>query len=139
MADRTAYNQCMRPWMAGGGEEKKLNFCIGAKVCSGKMDEDEARKVCLENPPAPRSLNVRGQKCLEKQPAIAACLAKTIDFDNLTTANVEDKLREALERCACHKKKPSGRESKRKTVENMPPEQLEAMRALAQIGGIWDK
>lgn len=57
MATRTEYNQCIRPFITGTGkskEERKLNFCIGAKVCSGKAkNPEEAKQICLTQPPKP--------------------------------------------------------------------------------------
>ena len=57
MATRTEYNQCIRPFITGTGrsnQERKLNFCIGAKVCSGKAKTpEEAKQICLTQPPKP--------------------------------------------------------------------------------------
>lgn len=42
--DRTAYNECMKPYISGSGrskQERTLSFCVGAKVCSGKAWSDE--------------------------------------------------------------------------------------------------
>lgn len=51
-ADRKAYTDCMVPWMKGGGPDRKLRFCIGAKICSGKAaTEQEARQICVSLPP----------------------------------------------------------------------------------------
>ena len=48
MASREVYTQCMIPHMKGGGPDRKLRFCIGAKLCSGKAKtEAEARELCL--------------------------------------------------------------------------------------------
>jgi len=48
--DREAYNACMRPYITGKGkskEDRKADFCVGAKICSGKASsEDEARQLC---------------------------------------------------------------------------------------------
>lgn len=49
MRDREEYNACMRPYMTGSKpkEQRKLDFCVGAKVCSGKAKtEEEARAIC---------------------------------------------------------------------------------------------
>lgn len=55
--DRTAYNDCMKPYITGKGlpqAERRLNFCVGAKICNGKAQtEDQARQICLTQPPKP--------------------------------------------------------------------------------------
>ena len=54
--DKKKYNNCMKPYITGTGlkpEERKLRFCIGAKVCSGKANtEEDARLICLQPKPA---------------------------------------------------------------------------------------
>lgn len=55
MTDRAAYNDCMRPYITGKGkpkEERKLAFCVGAKICAGKaQSEEEATKLCANTIP----------------------------------------------------------------------------------------
>ncbi len=55
--DRQAYNSCMSPFIRGTGkskEDRQMDFCIGAKICTGKAkDEKEARLIC-EQPKAPK-------------------------------------------------------------------------------------
>ncbi len=50
MATREEFNVCMKPHISGKDktkEERKLGFCIGAKLCSGKAKtEEEAIKLC---------------------------------------------------------------------------------------------
>lgn len=50
MANRAEYNTCMRPYITGGGkskEQRKLDFCIGAKLCSLKVStREEAEQIC---------------------------------------------------------------------------------------------
>lgn len=49
MATREEYNACMRPFITGSKpkEERKRDFCIGAKVCSGKATtKEEAAQLC---------------------------------------------------------------------------------------------
>ena len=49
MGNREEYNTCMRPYMTGSKpkEQRKLDFCVGAKVCSGKAKtEEEAKAIC---------------------------------------------------------------------------------------------
>ena len=43
----SAYTECMKPYMSGGGANRKLRFCVGAKLCSGKAStEAEAGELC---------------------------------------------------------------------------------------------
>ena len=55
MATREEYNGCMRPFITGKGkskEERKRSFCIGAKLCSGKAEnEDQAAELCAKSVP----------------------------------------------------------------------------------------
>jgi hypothetical protein len=55
MADRAAYNECMRPFITGSGktkEKRKQDFCVGAKICSGKAtNEEEAIGLCAKSVP----------------------------------------------------------------------------------------
>lgn len=49
MANRAAYNDCMRPYITGSKpkEERKRDFCVGAKICSGKAQtREEALTLC---------------------------------------------------------------------------------------------
>ena len=108
MPDRTAYNNCMKPYMTGGGEDRKLRFCSGAKVCSGKSKtEAEARQICLAQPPKlPRERKTRGQRspglnCGQQMATLAGCAAKEINTTTLTTENFALTLAEALQKCNC--------------------------------------
>lgn len=50
--DRKAYNSCMKPYLTGQKtkDQRKLDFCIGAKVCSGKADnQTEAKGMCADS------------------------------------------------------------------------------------------
>jgi hypothetical protein len=47
--DRKEYNQCMRPYLTGSKtkEERKRDFCVGAKICSSKVStREEAEQIC---------------------------------------------------------------------------------------------
>ena len=51
--DRATYNECLKPYITGSKpkEQRTLDFCIGAKMCSGKAaNPDEAREICLSAP-----------------------------------------------------------------------------------------
>ena len=47
---RELYNACMIPWIKGkDGLERRLSFCVGAKICSGKAKtEEEAKQICTD-------------------------------------------------------------------------------------------
>lgn len=47
---REDYNACMVPWIKGKpDEDRRLSFCMGAKICSGKAETPEqARQICME-------------------------------------------------------------------------------------------
>ena len=47
---REEYNSCMIPWIKGkDGLDRRLSFCVGAKLCSGKAKtEEEGKKICQE-------------------------------------------------------------------------------------------
>ena len=53
--DRAAYNACMSPYIKGKGkskDERKRDFCVGAKVCSGKATtQEEALVLCAKSVP----------------------------------------------------------------------------------------
>ena len=56
MANREEYNACMRPYLVGSKpkEQRRLDFCIGAKVCSGKAKTDEEAKALCDVPRLPK-------------------------------------------------------------------------------------
>lgn len=116
MGSREEYTECMKPYMTGGGPDRKERFCIGAKVCSGKAKtEDEARQICLSEPPKeakPRKSRSK-KSCGADMANIAACAApKLKEEENLTFERVT----EILQECACGKvskvKKPIPAEKK---------------------------
>ncbi|MDD5229707.1 MAG: hypothetical protein PHC43_00100 [Candidatus Marinimicrobia bacterium] len=47
---REEYNKCMIPWIKGKeGLDRRMSFCAGAKICSGKAKTlDEAKSICNE-------------------------------------------------------------------------------------------
>ena len=51
MSTREEYNSCIKKFISGTGktpEQRRLSFCIGAKICSHKAKtEEEAKKICL--------------------------------------------------------------------------------------------
>ena len=63
--DRAAYNACMSPYIKGKGkskDERKRDFCIGAKICSSKASSrEEALQMC------PITIPKRGQQVLPQE------------------------------------------------------------------------
>lgn len=73
MANRKEYNKCIIPYISGSKpkEQRKLDFCVGAKVCSGKAkDRAEAERLC-SLPKEPKPVKARrskdGAKSCEKE------------------------------------------------------------------------
>ena len=128
--DREQYNECMKPYISGkkAKEERKLDFCIGAKVCSGKAkSEEEARHICLTAPKAPPKTKAPKRKdCSADMIELAGCVIKKLSGD-LTEAG----LAEAMQLCACGKAKKTTRVEK--AMAQITPEQMEALAIIGQI------
>lgn len=58
--DRKSYNECMIPYLKDGKtkEQHKMDFCVGAKICSGKApSRGRAEEICtisLSQPKEPK-------------------------------------------------------------------------------------
>ena len=132
--DRQKYNSCMVPFMKGGGEDRKLRFCIGAKVCSGKSKtEEEARQICLTQPPKEAKPRKRktGAHCAQDMVTLANCVITTISPQQLTPENFQRVLTETLQQCGCGKvTKPTRME---KAMEHITPEHMEALSVVGKI------
>jgi len=79
MGNREQYNKCMVPYMKGGGDDRKLRFCIGAKLCSGKSKTEEEAKALCSLPKEPKPAKTRksggGAKSCEKEVTeLAQCM-----------------------------------------------------------------
>ena len=84
---REEYNSCMRKYISGAGktpEDRKSSFCIGAKICTGKaQNEVEALKLCQQaqadklNEPDKNKIK-RGRRSLDSG-KIAECLWQKLD------------------------------------------------------------
>jgi len=99
MATREQYNTCMKPYISGQHEDRKLDFCIGAKMCAGKAStEEEARQICLlpKEPKAPRT---RRSSSIDI-PKLASCVATTIALEELTAENLVSRLQSAMQACS---------------------------------------
>ncbi len=59
--DQIAYRECMKPYISGHHEDRKLSFCAGAKMCTGKASNlAEAEQICRDAPP--KEPRVRGRR-----------------------------------------------------------------------------
>jgi len=91
MGTRKEYTDCMRPWMTGGGPDRKERFCIGSKICSSKAsNEQEAAKLCAEaaaNPKPPKAKKTRGGKL--DTGALAVCVINALNGSEPTLSNLQ--------------------------------------------------
>lgn len=108
--DRAEYNKCMIPYMKGGGEDRKLRFCVGAKLCSGKAKtEEEAREICLiPKPPKEKKTrkSKKGSSCEDEAIILTQCVVKHLederfykDVQNINS--VGQAIANALMECKC--------------------------------------
>lgn len=136
MATREDYTNCMKPFMTGGGPERKERFCVGAKICSGKAaNEEEAAKLCAEaaaNPKPPKEKRGRKVCTLKDLNAISICLTQNIDLSTLTPENMHETFSNALKECT--QVATAAKVSKAAQVlEALDPEQLKALETIALL------
>jgi hypothetical protein len=113
MATRQEYNTCMAKGMRGKKltkEERALEFCVVAKLCSGKSKtEQEARLVCSqpkEPKPAKTSRQHKPQSCEKDVLKVARCVADNINMDQASNINsIEMAVANALMECQCPSRK----------------------------------
>lgn len=108
--DRKQYNTCLLPWMkkdADDQDERRLNFCIGAKLCAGKAEsEDEARRVCLlPKPPKAPTGPKKAATCEKQAMQVTECVVHKItgSYKNaaLNINSVGQVIALALMECQC--------------------------------------
>ncbi len=95
--DRKSYNECIGKNMKGkklSKEQRKLEFCMVAKLCSGKVQSrEEAERVCQESarhpkePKARSSKKGRGQNCEQDVLQTAHCMVDVINMDLASNVN----------------------------------------------------
>ena len=139
MANREEYNACMRPYLVGSKpkEQRRLDFCIGAKVCSGKAKTDgEAKKLCDEAAAQPKNPKPekKGRKVctLHDLEAISVCVTENVKLSSLTTENMQETFAEALKKCS-GAKATTRIISAKKVLETLDPQQLRALELIAQM------
>lgn len=110
MASRVEYNNCMRPYITGSKpkEQRKLDFCVGAKICSGKSSSrEEAVQLCSlpKEPKENKKSTQRTSKAMscEKQVIqISECMLNKIDFKQAMNPNsFQQEVANALIECQC--------------------------------------
>jgi len=112
MANRTEYNACMRPYITGSKpkEQRKLDFCVGAKICSSKASSrEEAVQLCsLPKEPKPQKISKRTKpaSCEKEASKLTQCMMRYFDDNNLyqkvlNVNSVEIAIENALLECTC--------------------------------------
>lgn len=107
--DRAKYNSCVATGLRGkklNAEQRRLEFCIVAKLCSGKAkDREEAKLVCSqpkEPKPAKASRTKKPQTCEKEALQLARCVADRIDMNLASNINsIETALVNAIIECRC--------------------------------------
>jgi len=116
VASRQEYNTCISKGLRGktlGKEERQQEFCIVAKLCSGKAkDRAEAKMICSQPKQPKPSKNPRpgkkGINCEEDMLKIAECLVDHIDMNMASNINsIGPAVANALIECRCPKETPS--------------------------------
>jgi len=82
----------MSPYITGSKpkEQRTLDFCVGAKMCSGKASsEDEARQICSlpKDPSEVKPKKTRG-RCKVDIVALTGCIIETLDDTEITQAKL---------------------------------------------------
>ncbi len=112
--DRKSYNDCIGKNMKGkklSKEQRKLEFCIVAKMCSGKVpSREEADRVCQESARHPKEPKARsskkggGQSCEKDVLQTARCMVDVINMEWASNVNsVEAAIANAMMECRCGK------------------------------------
>lgn len=107
--DRAKYNQCIRPYITGSKpkEQRRLDFCIGAKICSGKAKNVEEAKLICSQPKEPKPARTRkmkgGAKSCEKEVLeLSQCMVEHIDMNLASNINsVGTAIANAMMVCRC--------------------------------------
>jgi len=100
------YRECLRPYITGSKtkEQRKLDFCTGAKVCAKKISVEEARRICsLPKEPKLRTSPTRrhnGKSCEKESLELTKCIISRIDM-NLASNNIQLAVKNAMMECRC--------------------------------------
>jgi len=133
MGSREEYTSCMRPYMTGGGPDRKDRFCKGSKICSGKAStEEEAARLCAEaaaNPKPPKEKKGRKVCTLRDLEAIATCVSAEIDLSSLTPENMHKTFSSALKKCSAGA--AESLKTAKKTLTDLDPKHIQALETIA--------
>ena len=104
--NREEYNACISKHLTGKKftpEERKMEFCIVAKTCSGKVkSREEAMTICSlpKEPKEPRIKRSRAQSNGKDVLKVAQCMVKVIDRDLLANEDgMKLAIANALDKC----------------------------------------
>lgn len=135
MSKREEYTACMVPYMKGGGEDRKQRFCLGAKLCSKKaQNEEEAKRLCAEaaaNPKPPKKPKGKKICTLRDLDAITTCVVESIDLGSLTTENMGKVFGDALRKCSGGVPAKKRLTSAQASLAQMDPQQIKALESIA--------
>ena len=97
------YRECLRPYITGPKpkEQRKLDFCTGAKVCAKGISVDEARRICSlpKEPKLPKRRH-NGKSCEKETQELTKCIMGRIDM-SLASKNIELAVMNAMMGCRC--------------------------------------
>ncbi|HUS04452.1 MAG TPA: hypothetical protein VMY79_02890 [Dehalococcoidia bacterium] len=99
------YRECLRPYITGSKtkEQRQLDFCTGAKVCSRGISVEEAKRICsLPKEPKLPGRKHNGKTCEKETLELTKCIIGRIDM-NLASNNIELAVRNAIMGCRCGK------------------------------------
>ena len=107
--NRIEYNACIADRLRGkkfSKEERGLEFCVTAKLCSGKVSSrEEALQICsLPKEPKEKKVKKDGkpESCKKDSLELARCMVKDIDMKLISDAKLlEQALARSLIECQC--------------------------------------
>lgn len=106
----------MRPYITGSKpkEQRKLDFCVGAKICSGKAKTGDEAKALCSLPKEPKPISNKASKktkidnCEKEASKLTQCVMHYFDDNKLyqkilNVNSVEIAIENALLECTCQK------------------------------------
>lgn len=78
--DRKEYNQCMVKFISGSKpkEQRKKDFCIGAKICSKGISREEADRICSMPKPVGEEKPKKGRSKKFNPGDLASCILENL-------------------------------------------------------------
>lgn len=112
MGKREDYTKCMRPYITGSKpkEQRRLDFCVGAKICSGRASSrEEAERLCVESAKTPKPVSnklvrkgKKPQSCEKQVLKVTECMVSKIDMNLAGNINsVGAAIANAMMECVC--------------------------------------